>query len=121
MILHRPQAWFGQGIFFAPNPSFDAGINYYLRDAADRPVEIQIANSTGQIVRTLSGSAARGLNRVAWDLRTDDAPATGGRGRAPGQLVPPGRYQVIVKVPGLGRELRGEVTVEADPIATTKR
>jgi photosystem II stability/assembly factor-like uncharacterized protein len=121
MILHLPQAWFGQGVFFAPNPSFDAGISYYLRDSADRPVEIQIANGAGQIVRTLSGPSARGLNRVAWDLRTDDATRLGARGGAAGQLVPPGQYQVIVKVPGLDRDLRGNATVEADPIATAKR
>ena len=121
MILRLPQAWFGQGVFFAPNPSFDAGINYYLRRDAEGPAEIQIANRAGQIVRTLSGPAARGLNRAAWDLRTNEATQAGGRGGAPGELVPPGTYQVIVKVPGLGRELRGDVNVEADPIGASRR
>jgi hypothetical protein len=120
MILHAPQAWFGQGIFFAPNPGSDAGISYYLGQAADRPVEIQIANGVGQVVRTLSGPAGRGLNRASWDLRADGTPAGGGRGPIAGQLVPAGQYQVVVKVPGL-RDLRGTVVVETDPIATTKR
>jgi len=30
--------------------------------------------------------------------------------------VTPGKYVVVVKIPGVSRELRGEVNVEADPI-----
>ena len=37
IITHNVQAWYGAQEFFAPNPSFDAGINYYLRSAAIRP------------------------------------------------------------------------------------
>ena len=126
MILHTPQAWFGQGVFFAPNPDFDAGITYYLRDAASGPVQIEISDARGRMVRTLQGPAARGFNRVRWDLRAD-LPAQGqavdpaaGRGRGRGgptaPLVAPGRYSLIVKVPGLVRELHGEIAVESDPI-----
>jgi hypothetical protein len=152
MITHSPQAWFGTGTFFAPNPEFDAGINYYLRDAAAGPVQIEISDMYWRKVRTLEGPGAKGLNRAVWNLRADPAspppadstvaqpPAAGrggraggagaagaaaqggrggggGRGGPPaGALVAPGKYMVVVRVPGIGHELRGEVTVERDPI-----
>jgi hypothetical protein len=155
MITNSPQAWFGTGTFFAPNPEFDAGINYYLRDAAAGPVQIEISDVFGKKTRTLEGPGAKGLNHAAWNLRADppvpppvDAAATpapaatgrggraggagavgaaaqggrgGGRGgQANAPLVPPGKYFVVVRVPGLARELRGEVTVESDPIAVKR-
>jgi len=145
-IIHSPQAWFGTGTFFAPNPDFDAGINYYLRDAATGPAQIDISDVYGKKVRTLEGPAAKGLNHVVWNLRVDQPPAPaadpaagtpaagaggrGGRGGGGGAggagggrggqqaapLVAPGKYVVVVRVPGIGHELRGEVTVERDPI-----
>jgi hypothetical protein len=141
MILHSPQAWFGTGTFFAPNPDFDAGINYYLRDGAQGQVQIEVTDRYGAHVRSLQGPAAKGLNRVRWDLRADPpapdpaaaagAPAgagrAGGAGRGAGgggggrggggTLVPPGTYVVTLRVPGLTRELRAEVRVDADPLA----
>jgi hypothetical protein len=114
-------------MFFAPNPDFDAGINYYLQSSAAGPVTIEIADLYGNKVRTLSGPAARGLNRVRWDLRADPpaAPAPGatppapGRGRGGGPvaaLVGPGQYRVTIRIPGLAKDLSGIITVEPDPI-----
>jgi hypothetical protein len=158
MTTYSPQAWFGTGTFFAPNPEFDAGINYYLRDAASGPVQIEISDVYGKKVRTLEGAAAKGLNHAAWNLRADPpvqapadpagavaAPAAagrggrgggaggaggagaaaqgarGGRGGQPnGPPVAPGKYIVVVRVPGLAHDLRGEVTVESDPIAVRR-
>jgi photosystem II stability/assembly factor-like uncharacterized protein len=139
MILHNPQAWFGTGTFFAPNPDFDAGINYYLRDGAQGQVQIEVTDRYGAHVRSLQGPAAKGLNRVRWDLRADPPAADpaaaggagagraggagagrgagGGRGGPTSALVPPGIYMVTVKVPGLARDLRAEVKVEADPLS----
>ncbi len=126
--MHSPQAWFGTGTFFAPNPDFEAGINYYLRDGASGAVQVEIEDTYYRVVRTLQGPAARGLNRVRWDLRGEppapdqNAPAAGGRGGGRGRgnglapLVPPGTYQVTVRIPGLSRELHGTMTVGADPI-----
>ena len=138
IVTHNVQAWYGAQEFFAPNPSFDAGIHYYLRAAAGGPVTIEISDLYGNHVRTMTGPSARGLNHTAWNLRADApaapaAPAGGGAGGraggaggagggrgggagAAGPLVAPGRYVVVVKVPGLSRELRGELTVDADPI-----
>jgi photosystem II stability/assembly factor-like uncharacterized protein len=133
MITHNPQAWFGAGTFFAPNPDFDAGINYYLRDAASGPAQIEIADRYYRVVRTLQGPSAKGLNRARWDMRSEppavdpNAPAApagrgggggrgGGRGGAQGPQVLPGVYLVTVKVPGVTRELHGQMTIEADPV-----
>ncbi len=134
IVTHNVQAWYGAQEFFAPNPSFDADINYYLRSAASGQATIEVSDIYGTKVRTMTGPAAKGINHAAWDLRGEPpaAPAGqaaggaggrggggggGGRGGGPaGPLVAPGRYVVVVKVPGLARELRGEVTVEADPI-----
>ncbi|HEX5070833.1 MAG TPA: hypothetical protein VFV78_11525 [Vicinamibacterales bacterium] len=131
IVTHSVQAWYGAQEFFAPNPSFDAGIHYYLKSAATGPVTIEISDQYGNRVRTLTGPSARGLNHTSWNLRAD-APAApagqgggavagraGGAGRgggAAGPPVAPGRYVVALKVPGLSGERRVEVNVEADPI-----
>src|SRR5262249_14966043 len=33
LSLYSPQAWYGAGQYFAPNPDFGAAIEYYLREA----------------------------------------------------------------------------------------
>jgi photosystem II stability/assembly factor-like uncharacterized protein len=133
MSTWSPQAWYGHGEFFAPNPEFDGIITYYLRDAATGPVSVEISDATtGAMVRTLKGATAKGLNRVTWDLRMSAALSeeeagsliAGGGGRGGGRggggqsgpLVLPGRYRVLVKVPGVTSELRGEMIVEGDPL-----
>ena len=133
IITNSPQAWFGTGTFFAPNPDFNAGVNYYVRDAKANAT-IEISDRFGNVVRTLQGPAAAGLNHTTWDMRgTPPAPAAdaagragaagrggggggGGRGGAPqGTLVVPGTYTVTITIPGVAKPLRGEVKVEADP------
>jgi hypothetical protein len=133
MITHGVQAWYGAREFFAPNPSFDAGINYYLRSAASGDVTIDISDQYGNKVRTMTGPAAKGMNHAGWNLRADApgnasaagaAGAAGGRGAGGGRggggqggpLVTPGRYVIVIRIPGLSHELRGEVNVEGDPI-----
>jgi hypothetical protein len=130
--IYGPQSWFGAGEFFAPNPEFNAVISYYLRDGAAGQAQIDISDANGNPVRTLRGPAARGLNRVTWDLHMGPAVAPaepaaagggggafgGGRGGAAnGPPVLPGKYRISVKIPGLSRELRGEVAVDGDPLA----
>ena len=125
IVTNSPQAWFGTGTFFAPNPDFNAGINYFLQKAASAPVQIEISDRYGNVVRTLQGPTAAGVNHATWDLRSSaptaaNAPAAaggrGGRGGGPqGPLVTPGTYVVTITVPGLAKSLRGEVKVEADP------
>ena len=62
--------------FFAPRPAYRlleggrALLNFFLRSAPVNPVEIDILDSTGALVRKLAPTTAHaGLNRVSWDLR----------------------------------------------------
>ncbi|HEY4130350.1 MAG TPA: hypothetical protein VGM50_07010, partial [Gemmatimonadaceae bacterium] len=69
MSTHTPQAWYGAGEFFAPNPDWDATISYYLHDAGTGPTTITIASANGAVIRTLKGTSNKGMNRTVWDLR----------------------------------------------------
>ena len=93
MSTFSPQAWYGEGEHFAPNPEWNAAINYYLRDGssdANARADITITDASSKVIRTLKGPAAKGMNRVVWDLRyappvePGNVPAGGGRGGAGG-------------------------------------
>jgi hypothetical protein len=117
------------------NPPYGASINYYLKAATEGDVKLEIKDAGGKIVRTLDGTKEAGINRVWWDLtyepsteiklRTkpryapwvkmgDDGtrpyPGFGGRIRA---LVPPGIYNVTLKVGG--EESTQSLEVRKDP------
>ena len=120
--IYSPQAWFGAGQFFAPNPDYGAGITYYLGKAsADKKVGINIHDGQGNLIRKLEGPGERGLNRIFWDLRTEPSgPARegrpgGGAEGARGLTVPPGVYKAVVDGPR-GGELNATVSVEGDPL-----
>ena len=125
LSIYNPQAWYGAGQYFAPNPDFGAAVEYYLRAGSKDEVSVTVADARGTMVRTIKGTSRAGLNRVSWDLRMEppvpegarDAPAVGGFGGAPqGPLVLPGVYTVTVNV--AGRSLKGDVHVEGDPRVT---
>ncbi|HVZ47312.1 MAG TPA: hypothetical protein VG916_00900, partial [Gemmatimonadaceae bacterium] len=86
MSTFTPQAWYGAGERFSPNPDWGVGITYSLRDAAAGSAQITISDAAGKTVRTLAGPVARGVNHVEWDLRlappvdSANVPAAGGRG-----------------------------------------
>jgi hypothetical protein len=117
------------------NPPYGASINYYLKAATEGDVKLEIKDAGGKVVRTLDGTKEAGINRVWWDLtyepsteiklRTkpryapwvkmgDDGtrpyPGFGGRIRA---LVPPGTYNVTLKVGG--EESTQSLEVRKDP------
>jgi photosystem II stability/assembly factor-like uncharacterized protein len=84
--LYSPQAWYGYGTFFAQNPEFDPVISYYVRDGSSEQAEIRIRDASGALLRTLRGPAAKGLNRVCWDMRLENAaPAEVVAGRGGGR------------------------------------
>jgi photosystem II stability/assembly factor-like uncharacterized protein len=101
MSTFSPQAWYGAGEFFAPNPDWDAHVAYYLKDGATGSAEIAVMDGTGEIIRTLEGPVLKGLNQVSWDLRYEppvdstNVPTSGGRGgRGGGRGGPPAAVQV---------------------------
>ncbi len=117
------------------NPRYGASINYYLKGAAAGNVAVTILDQTGEVVATLSGTGAAGLNRIHWDLRyapTNEVrlrtnplfaqhvplgpdgwrPSPGGAPRL-SMLAPPGTYTVKLSVGG--RQLTETLTVRKDP------
>jgi photosystem II stability/assembly factor-like uncharacterized protein len=118
------------------NPPYGAAIDYWLKAAPTGDVKIQITDSGGQLVRSMEGTKLAGLNRVYWDLRSDQSreirlrtkplyapeftfnddgwrPAPDG-GRI-SLLVPPGTY--TVKLSAVGQNLSQPLTVRKDPNA----
>ncbi len=83
----------------APNPPYGAIVDYYLSQKPDGPIELQVLDSHGHLVRTITStppppvegqayprywlaspeslalSTHLGLNRVNWNLHYDDPPA----------------------------------------------
>lgn len=116
------------------NPPYGAAISYYLKSAPAGDVKIRIEDSTGQTVRTLTGTKHVGLNRITWNLegeptrevrlRTSPAYAPeirvgpDGTRNAPGAprmtlLLPPGNYTVKLSV---GSQERSQpLVVKKDP------
>ena len=115
------------------DPEYGASINYFLSAPAKTRPEVTILDAAGQVIRTLSGSNAAGLNRVTWDLRGTlstevrlfTSPmynphiVAGPDGRvAPGTarlsvLQPPGTYTVRLTVDGTSQTQ--QLVVRKDP------
>ncbi len=116
------------------NPPYGASINYYLKAAPKAEPSIKIVDADGKTVRTIRGPRIAGLNRVWWDLRTEQskevrlrtaplyAPevrlnAEGWRplpeGGRMNVLAPPGTYTVKLSVDG--QEFSQSLVVRRDP------
>jgi hypothetical protein len=103
------------------NPPYGASINYYLKSTPAGGAKLAIVDASGQTVRTLTGPAAPGINRIWWDLRFSPTkpmrlrtsplyapeitmgpdgyrPAPGGQPIS--LLAPPGTYTVKLTVEG---------------------
>ena len=130
---------FASGGFVAPNPMPGAAITYYLpteiKQAAERgehgprgrqsPVKITIADSNGQVIRTMNGPSKFGINRVSWNLRYDGPkrlnflpPREGDEEEFffdanAGPTALPGAYKVSVTVNG--KTETQSVEVQTDP------
>jgi hypothetical protein len=111
----------GDMIFRGENPPNGAIVDYWL-SAANTQVALTVHDASGTLVQTLTPTAARGVNRVVWNLRYADLPVRGGFGEdddAPrggnlgGPYVAPGVYTVRL-VTG-GRTLEQKVEVKDDP------
>jgi len=116
------------------NPPYGASINYFLGAAPSGDVRLEIADASGNVIRTLKGTTAKGINRIWWDLKHEPtrlprlqtspighpeiglnpegwrAFPLGGR-MAP--LVSPGKYTVKLKVEET--DLTQELAVLKDP------
>jgi hypothetical protein len=89
----------GDAAFSGPSRSNSAYITYYQRSRhIYGDMKIEIFDSTGKLVDTISGSKHRGLNRATWSmaLKAPIVPpaATAAFGAASGPRVLPGVYTV---------------------------
>ncbi len=107
--------------FRGQNPQPGTAISYYLPINVSGDVSLTITEMSGEIVRTLTGSGDRGINRVQWDLRGDPpaqpaaAAQGGGRGGGGQRRGPPvelGTYLVTLEVGGM--EMTRSIVVEPD-------
>jgi hypothetical protein len=127
----------GDKSFRAPNPPSGALITYELpekmgvEEKQPERVTLEILDSGGKVIRTVKKLGLdKGLNRVAWDLRTDppfarkDAEDGGGDEeaefgpRASGVNVLPGTYTARLTVDGKSHEK--PVVVRIDPTVATR-
>jgi photosystem II stability/assembly factor-like uncharacterized protein len=116
------------------NPQYGAAINYFLKTAPRNEPTIRVVDAEGKTVQTMRGTRTQGLNRVWWNLRTEQskevrlrtspqyAPevrvnAEGWRPLPEGGrmtiLVPPGTYTVKLSVDG--QEFSQPLVVLKDP------
>ncbi len=122
-------------------PPASARIDYWLKTTPDGPVRIAIADAAGRIVREFTSEAApgdtgspgaggprraalptrvparAGANRFQWDLRYAGSNPAARGGGTDGPLVPPGRYEVRLRVDRGGTEttLTAPIEVRIDP------
>ncbi len=91
-------------------------IHYYLAEAPDAEVRIEVLDATGTVARTFSSDSvvaareggkalepAAGMNRLVWDLTYAGPDTSGGfviSGFAGGVKAPPGIYQVRLEAGG---------------------
>jgi photosystem II stability/assembly factor-like uncharacterized protein len=104
------------------NPPAGVQLFYYLRDAADREVRLDILESDGGLIRTFGASdlsARPGLNRCVWNMRYPGVPHVTKVGnldpweRRHGPLVLPGTYRARLTVDD--RQLEQSFEIVADP------
>src|ERR1044071_1824247 len=116
------------------NRPYGAAVTYYLKSAPSGDVRVKIEDGKGQTIRTLNGTKNVGLNRVTWNLESEQttevrmrtSPAYApdikvgpdGTRNAPGAgrlsiLMPPGTYTVKLLVGG--QEFSQPLIVKKDP------
>ncbi|HEX3743549.1 MAG TPA: hypothetical protein VHW09_06455 [Bryobacteraceae bacterium] len=128
--------------FIGENPPMGTAVSYYLKSGGG-DIKLAILDKSGAVVRDLTATKEKGINRVQWDLRGKplvqpgrggrggrgggggrggaaaadaEVPAGrggGGRGGASAALVDPGDYVARLTVDG--KEFTTPVHVDADP------
>ena len=117
-----------------------AHIDYLLAKPVEGAITLEILDAKNTVVRTFTSQAPgeqasvaqdmrapfvqrtgtprltnqAGLNRFAWDMRAGGDAGGGGRGSA-GFLVVPGTYQVRMRIPSIGVEVRSALEIRIDP------
>ncbi len=71
---------YGDRYHSTPNEPNAVIVNYYLREPGAAKITVKISDLAGMLLRTLDGTALKGLNQVAWNMRDGEGrPAAEGR------------------------------------------
>jgi photosystem II stability/assembly factor-like uncharacterized protein len=74
------RGFLGSRNFYGPNPQAGVLVDYYLKTAG--PVQAAFKDKSGATIRTMDARGEAGVNRLAWDMRTDPPVPPAGRGGA---------------------------------------
>ena len=107
----------GDATFIGRNPPAGAVITYYQRTRhLFGPIKLEIFDSAGKLVDTLSASKARGINRVVWNMQLKPPRVPRAAAIAiyasQGPRVPPGTYTVRLTKGGKPIETKLEVGLD---------
>jgi len=110
----------GDDMSAGQNPTYGAGIDFWVKGAATSPAKLEVLDSTRRVVRTLTPTARVGMNRVYWNFEGDTSRSArlltkpeyneefemAADGTRPGfgsmsVVLPPGRYSVRLTVNGV--------------------
>ena len=107
----------GDASFVGRNPPGGAVITYYQRTRhLFGPIKLEIFDSSGKLVDTLSATKRRGINRVVWPMQVKPPrvprAATVAFAASQGPRVPPGTYTVRLTKGGRSIETKVEVGID---------
>jgi hypothetical protein len=123
VIPSSVQEFPGDEEYVGRTPEEAAYITYYLKKRhIVGDLKLEVYDEKGQLISTLPAGKRKGINRVAWPMRTKSPRTPGGNSviQAPfsffGPRVPPGAYSV--KLTKGGQTLDSQVQLVADPRST---
>ncbi|MEP7131907.1 MAG: sialidase [Acidobacteriota bacterium] len=107
----------GDATFVGQNPAGGAIVTYYLKTRhLFGPIRLEILDSAGKVVDTISATKRRGLNRVAWTMQVKPPrvprAAQLAFSASQGPRVPPGTYTVRLTRGGASIETKLEIGVD---------
>ena len=93
----------GDLFFRGENPPYGVALTYYLAEDIGGEARLTLQDSSGRVVRSLTGPGSGGMHRVQWDLETDAAQAAGTAGGTASEQqrsrrVAPGVYRITLQV-----------------------
>jgi hypothetical protein len=86
----------GDKFFGAANAPTGLNISYWLKEKSDDGVTIKVENDKGKTVANLTGPAARGINRVTWDMQPESKIRLPNQGEEGTIYVPAGTYNATI-------------------------
>jgi len=103
--------WAGvSGIYRGTNPPVGAVFTVWIRQFTGEAMSLTVKNAGGQPVATLSPPGVPGLSRLTWNLKpTPDVLTDYGGGVS--KFVPPGEYEVTLKVGTVTEAQKFTVTI----------